>query len=154
VERAVLTAAPLHPKAGGAHARIRTVDPPTTALLFGGLSPVIDAVRPGEWAAYCKSRGIVALVAEVEEDLIGWAVAGSCPHRLHIRGLEGGTAVCRLLLDRLVRAAGERDLSGWAARDRADVRRMFRRLGFAKGGIGARDGVPSVFYFWNRNADV
>jgi hypothetical protein len=133
---------------------IHTVDPSTAVILIGDLPPLTDYLSPGEWEAYCKDRGVFALVAEREGDLVGWAVAESSPRSLDILRIEGGTDVCRLLLGRLVRVAGERDLSGWVARDRPDVRRLFKRLGFFKGGRCIRDGVPSCFYFWDRNADV
>jgi L-amino acid N-acyltransferase YncA len=107
-----------------------------------------------EWETYCQRRGVMVLAAEEEGDLAGWAVAESCPQRLHIRTLEGDRAACRLLLNRLVMAAGERDLSGWVPLDRPDLRRMFRRLGFVLGGTGHHAGTPSSFYAWNRNADL
>jgi len=129
---------------------IRTVDPITASLIFGNLPLLAD----DGWEAYVKRCGVMALAAEEEGNLVGWAVAESCPHRLHILGIEGDTETCQMLLDRLVKAAGERDLSGWLARDRPDIRQLFKRLGFFKGRSGISDGVPSVFYFWDRNADV
>jgi hypothetical protein len=54
--------------------------------------------------------------------------------------------VYRLLLDRLVRPAGKRDLSGWAPLGRPDLPRLFHRLGFVPGGYGTRDGVMAAYY--------
>jgi L-amino acid N-acyltransferase YncA len=132
---------------------IRTVDPSAVVILIGDL-PLTDYTSPGEWETYCKDRGVFVLVAEEEGNLVGWAVAESSPRCLYILRIEGDTATCRLLLGRLVRVAGERDLGGWVAHDRPAVRRLFQRLGFVKGGRFIRDGVPSVFYYWDRNADL
>jgi L-amino acid N-acyltransferase YncA len=124
------------------------------AVLFLGQKPLSRGLMsPAEWAAYCKSCGVMVLVAEEEDTLVGWAVAESSPRCLDILRIEGDTDTCRLLLGRLMGAAGERDLSGWVARDRPDLRRLFQRQGFVKGGRFIRDGVPSVFYYWDRNPD-
>jgi L-amino acid N-acyltransferase YncA len=132
---------------------IRTVDPSAAVILNGDL-PLTDYLSPGGWEAYCKDQGVFVLVAEEEGDLVGWAVAESSPRCLYILRIEGDTDACRLLLGKLVRVAGERDLGGWVAHDRPAVRRLFQRLGFVRGGNGFRDGIPSVFYYWDRNADV
>jgi hypothetical protein len=103
--------------------------------------------------SYCRSKGLLVFVAERDDDLVGYAVAESCPHRVHVRRLEGDTDTCRLLLDRLVGAAGERDLSGWVPAGRPDLRRLFRRRGFVRVGRGYHEGRPAYFYFWDRNKD-
>jgi hypothetical protein len=130
---------------------IHPVDPAEAALAFGGLAEK-DDLTPAEWASYCHRKGLIVFAAERDGELVGFAVAESCPHRIHVRRLEGDTHTCRRLLGRLVRAAGERDLSGWVPTDRPDLRRMFRRLGFIRGGRGHPEGRPASFYYWDRNS--
>jgi hypothetical protein len=131
---------------------IHPVSPADAALVFRGLIQK-DHMTTAEWQSYCRSKGPLVFVAERDEDLVGYAVAESCPQRVHIRSLVGDTRTGRLLLDRLVMAAGERDLSGWVPADRRDLRRLFRRRGFVRGGRGYHEGRPAYFYFWDRNKD-
>jgi hypothetical protein len=133
--------------------RIHPVSPANAAAIFRGLTHR-DHLTTAEWQAYCRSKGLLVFVAERDEDLVGYAAAESCPRRVHVLRLEGDTATCRLLLDRLVRAAGERDLSGWVPADRPDLRRLFRRRGFVRDGTGYHEGRPAYFYFWDRNQGV
>jgi hypothetical protein len=133
---------------------IRSVDPPI-AVLFIGQEPLLSGLMtPAEWAAYCKSRGVIVLVAEEEGTLVGWAVAESFPRCLEVLRIEGDTETCRLLLGHLVRAAGERDISGPAPLDRPDLSRLFERLGFVRSGNGLCDGVPSASFYLDRNPDL
>jgi hypothetical protein len=111
-------------------------------------------VTPKEWLAYCRERGLVALAAEWDEEPVGFAVAESRPRSVHILKLEGDTRTCLLLLDRLTMLAGERNVGVWVPIDRLDVRRMLKRLGFARRAGGEREDGPAYFYHWNRNADV
>ena len=99
-------------------------------------------------------KGLSALVAERDGELMGFAVAESCPRALHILDLEGDTKACRLLLDRMVMLAGERDMTAWLPLGRPDLHRMVRRLGFARSRSGNYQGRASCFYYWERNRDV
>ena len=132
---------------------IHSVDPttliPALILMAEGAE-----MTPAQWKSYCEGRGLMAFAAEQDGDLAGFAVGESCPHRIHIRRLEGDTDTCRLLFDRLVMAAGERNLSGWVPDDRPDLLRMFRRRGFVRGGQGHPEDRTAHFYFWDRNADL
>jgi hypothetical protein len=128
---------------------IHPVNPAETALLAEK-----DYLTPAEWASYSRGKGLLVFVAEHDGDLVGLAVADSYPRRIHARRLEGGTGTCHRLFDRLVRAAGERDLSGWVPADRPDLRRLFRRRGFVRVGRGYPEGRPAYLYFWDRNQGV
>jgi hypothetical protein len=126
---------------------IRSVDP-TQAV------PDDSDMTPKEWMDYCRERGLVAFAAEKDEDLVGFAAAESDAKAVHVVALEGDTKTCRVLLDRLVMLAGERDMSGWVPTDRRDVQRLVLRLGFVRVGKAEAGGRPSHFYYWCRNDDV
>ena len=68
--------------------------------------------------------------------------------------MEGDAETCRLLLDRLVRLAGERDVSGWCPTARRDVWKMFEMVGLKRQFRDDFQGRPSYFYSWARNAEV
>jgi hypothetical protein len=133
--------------------RIHPVSPANAASIFRGLTHN-DHMTAAEWQSYCRSKGLLVFVAERDEDLVGYTAAESCPRRVHIRDLVGDTRTGRLLLDRLVMVAGERDLSGWVPADRPDLRRLFRRRGFVSVGRGYPQGRPAYFLFWDRNQGV
>jgi hypothetical protein len=107
-----------------------------------------------EWLAFCQERGLVAFAALVSEELVGFVAAESDPHAVHILVLEGDTQTCRLLLDRMVMLAGERDVSGWVPISRGDVQQMAERLGFVRMAEAEPGGRPSYFFYWSRNGDV
>jgi hypothetical protein len=107
-----------------------------------------------QWRDFCRRRGLMALSVEQDGEVVGLAVAESCPHRLHIRRLGGDNQACQLLLRRLVLLAGERDMTGWVAADRPDVAELFTRLGFVRQAEAEVGGVPAYFYFWDRNSVV
>jgi hypothetical protein len=132
---------------------IRRVDPAQSLPIFWEL-PACGGMTPTRWNAYCKNRGLVTLAAEQETTLVGYAVAQSRPNLVHVLSLVGDTDTCRLLLDRLVRTAGERDMSVWCPIGQVDVRQLLRRLGFVRGAKGHFQGRPSYLYCWDRNEDV
>jgi hypothetical protein len=107
-----------------------------------------------EWLAFCLDRGLVAFAAEEGREVVGLAAAETDAKVVHVAILEGDTGACHALLGRLVRLAGERDMSGWVPADRCDVRRMAEHLGFVRVATGDFEGVPSFLYYWCRNADV
>jgi hypothetical protein len=132
---------------------IRSVEAATFVPVFWGV-PQCGGMKPLRWHAYCKVRGLLALAAERDADLVGFAVAESVPEVVHILSLVGDAGTCRLLLQRLVMAAGERDVSGWCPIDDFAVRRLLRRVGFVRIEKGRFQGRPSYLYYWDRNEDV
>ena len=126
---------------------IRRVDPAQALPAFWGLPP-------GPWHASCTGRGLLAFAAEQDGDLVGYAVAESHPQAVCVLDLVGDIQTCHLLLDRLVRAAGERDVAGWFALGRPDLGRMLVRLGFARVAREDFRGRPAYYYHWHRNRDV
>ena len=85
---------------------IRSVEPATFVPVFWDV-PQCCGMKPMRWHAYCRVRGLLALAAERDADLVGFAVAESYPEAVHILSLVGDNHACRLLLRRLVMAAGE-----------------------------------------------
>jgi hypothetical protein len=123
---------------------IRSVDPDDVV-------PNDQDLTPEEWSACCRERGVVAFAAEQDGEPVGFAVAESDPHALHVVELEGDAGTCRVLLDRLVRLAGERDMSGWVPAGRPALRQLVERLGFVRLAGPAPGGSPSFLYYWSRN---
>jgi hypothetical protein len=124
---------------------VHAVDAAEFAPLFWDFEP------PADWAAFCQERGLLAFVAREEDQLAGYAVATSNPVLVHILTLEGDGDACRCLLARLVRLAGERDMSGLAPLGRTEVQALLRRLGFTRLSRVIFRGQPSYFYHWSRN---
>ena len=132
---------------------VRSVDPAEALPLFWDIPPW-SRITPSQWGAFCKRRALVALAAEQDGELAGFAVAESRPGVVHILNLEGGTDACRRLLGRLVMVAGERDMSGWCPAARPDVREMLEGRGFEPEGEDDILGRPSHLYRWRRNEEV
>jgi hypothetical protein len=99
---------------------LRELDPVLFVPLFTG-APV-SAGRPRRrWAEFCHDRGCLVLAAgEADGHLAGIAVAESSPRFLHVLTLVGPTAARPLLLEHLLRRAGERGLHAV----RPDLRQM------------------------------
>jgi len=94
---------------------------------------------------------LLAWAAEQDGDLVGFTVAESHARGVRVLTLEGGTAICQLLLDKLVRLAGERDVSGWCPADRPDVQKLFETRGFLRQYLDDFQGCPSYLYHCSRN---
>ena len=129
---------------------IRNVDPSDAVNLFGE-SPPLLGMTPIQSAALCRRRGLVAFAVEENCMLAGFTIAQSRPRGVHIIGLEGRTDACRFLLKRLVRLAGERDLSAWCPAAREDVQQLLDRQGFVRECGGDFQGRPSFLYRLRRN---
>src|SRR5262249_13511520 len=112
---------------------------------------VLDAPLPGQWKRTCSRMGLLAFAAEEDGTLLGFTLAETGPKSVHFLDLEGDAGTCRLLLDRLVRAAGERDVSGWVPAARHDLRGLVVRLGFAVQAADDFRGRPCRLYYWDRN---
>ena len=101
---------------------VRGVDPSRSVPAFWDDGP-LPGITPGQWAAVCKRRGLVAFVAEEAGGLLaGFAFAESTPRWVHVLALEGEAEARRLLLERLLKAAGEREVLAFAGRQEDGVR--------------------------------
>jgi hypothetical protein len=102
---------------------------------------------PAQWEARCARGGLLAFAAEEGDVAVGFAVAVSYPQGVHVLTLEGAAPACALLLERLVRAAGERDLSVCCPAERADLRGVLQRRGFARRGYSdVADAVAWLYH--------
>ena len=131
---------------------VRDADAAEVVSLYWGFDDV--QLAPSSWESYCRERGLSALVAECDGELMGFAVTASCPRFLHVLDLEGDTSACCVLLGRLVRLASERGMTAWLPLGRPELHRMVRRLGFVHRRAGNFQGRPSCYYRWDRNGDV
>jgi hypothetical protein len=85
---------------------------------------------PADCAALWERLGLVVLVAQdggEQEDL---GLAASHPGQVQVIYLDGAPRACRLLLDRLVRLAGERDVSMWCPAEQTAIGTMHEEKGF------------------------
>jgi len=98
---------------------------------------------------FCRQLGLVGLVAEREGDLAAFAVAESHPRVLHVANLEGEPDASRLLLVRLMRLAGERDVSVCCSVERQDLQEVIEEMGFAQ----QHQDRHSCYYLWRQNVD-
>jgi len=133
---------------------IRTLDPAHAFALLG-TSPLVEGIDQEFWEPWSRGGTLLALVVEEAERGVGLALADSHPRLVQVFTLEGTADACRLLLERLVRAAGERDVSVWCPAARTDVRQLLERKGFARQVGGDLLGRPSYLYSylssWGRN---
>jgi hypothetical protein len=109
---------------------IRQVDP-ADALGVLGATPPGDGVEKAIWDRWSRDGTLVAFVAEHGRP-VGVAIAESLPNLVHVLAGEGNAAACGLLLDRLMRMAGERDVSVRCPDDHEDLRQILGGTGFAR----------------------
>jgi len=126
---------------------ICTVDVAEAIALFYE-NTTFARMTPAQCKAFCQERGFLALVAEEDDMYAGLAIAESTPKALHVLKLEGCDDACRLLLERLMRIAGERDVSGRCQADQAGMREMFQAKGFLE---LFQEGCQ-CYYYWDRNS--
>jgi hypothetical protein len=87
--------------------------------------------------------GLLVLAAEDERgELAGLVVAAAKPRLVRVLVLDGDPEACRLLLGRLVRQAGKRDVGGWFPTRRRDLHGVLEDLSFRR----VRGGRSSVLY--------
>jgi hypothetical protein len=103
---------------------------PDDALGVIGATPPSDAVEKAIWDRWSRDGTLVAFVAEHGRAAVGAAIAQSHPSLVHVLALEGDAATCGLLLERLVRLAGGRDLSVRCPDGHEDLRRVLAGTGF------------------------
>src|SRR5205085_243007 len=93
--------------------------------------PAGESPWPGlGWEAFCWWRGLVAYAAVDGRACVGWALAESHPRSVDVLQLRGGPGAVRLLLGRLVRSAGEREVSLVCPEDRQDIAALLGEYGF------------------------
>ncbi len=131
---------------------LRRLDPADAVVLLTGGYPT-ETMTESQWDALCQERGLLAFATEVAGKVTGFALAESHPPVVHVQHLEGDKDSCRVLLGQLLRQAGERDLSGWFAVERADIHRILFGMGFSPRQKADHQGWPSYFYYWDRNSD-
>ncbi len=111
-----------------------------------GMRDLRGHVAPSEAAAYCRQRGLFGLAAKQDGRLTGLAVACSHPEALVVTGLRGTPRACRLLLRRLTRQAGERDLSVWCPTRCRRLAKLLGNAGFVLVYESRFQGEPAFLY--------
>jgi hypothetical protein len=109
---------------------VRTMEPAEAATLFCE-SPPLPGMTPTEWELCCGQPSFLALVAEWDGGLAGFAIAESHPQKVQVLTMAGSVGTCRVLLGRLVKRAGERDISVWCPIAHSDLLEMIEGMGFA-----------------------
>jgi hypothetical protein len=109
---------------------VRTMEPAEAATLFCE-SPPLPGMTPTEWEFWCEQPSFLALVAERDGGLAGFAIAESHPQKVQVLTMAGDVGTCHVLLGCLVRRAGERDVGVWCPAARSDVLEMIESMGFA-----------------------
>jgi hypothetical protein len=129
---------------------IRAIDP---SFAFGLLtdSPATEGMTPERCRQVCLDRGLVALATGDEDERFGFAVAESDQKAVRFLLLDGDEEMCGMLLDRLERLAGERDVGGWCPAARRDVRGLLEGRGFRRLYRGEFLSCQSDFYYHDRN---
>jgi hypothetical protein len=102
----------------------------------------VDSLCEGLW----ERLGMFALAAEEDGARVGLAVAESQANLVHVLYLDGRPDAWLALLERLVRLAGERDLSVWCLADRAGRREALEQRGFAGEYEDLYAGQPAWLY--------
>src|SRR5262249_32072969 len=103
------------------------------AAILRRLNDVIaTCISPESADAACWDLGLFGLVVRESGRAVGYAIARSHPQTVIVAKLQGRSDACRLLLNRLVRGAGERDISVWCAAERPRLARLLARMGFRR----------------------
>jgi hypothetical protein len=109
---------------------VRTMDPTEAATLFCE-DPPLAGMTTAQWEACCKQQCFLALAAERDGGLAGFAIAESHPWVVRVLGMEGDARTCRVLLGCLVKRAGERDISVCCPVAQSDILEMIEAMGFS-----------------------
>jgi hypothetical protein len=132
---------------------VRQLSPADAAELFpDGLAGA--GIGPARWEAGCTAGKYLLFTAQRGGTPVGFAIASSAPRRLRVAILAGEARAAGPLLDRVMRAAGERDVSVWCAADNAGLRGLLRRRGFARVGQSGPGEPLSFLYRLRRNEGV
>jgi hypothetical protein len=123
---------------------LRNIHPEAVQSLLPG-APDRGRMTPQEWEAFVHRASPVAFVAEEEGKMVGFVFAESHPTLVHVLFLEGTAVACRLLLERIVRLAGERNMAGRFPIDRPDLLAILDLAGFKRRFKDEFWGRPSYF---------
>ena len=114
---------------------VHDLEPADAAQLFPGGLADIDRAR---WEAGCAAGKYLVFAAQRDEDPVGFAVAESHPCGLVALALEGGGGATRLLLERVIRAAGERDVGVFCPAGQTGLRDLLLGRGFVRAATSER----------------
>jgi hypothetical protein len=124
---------------------VHQLSPADAALLLRDMAAEAG-ISPSRWEDDCTAGKYLAFAAQRGPDPVGLAVASSTPGRLRVVGPAGEAWAVAPLLDRVMRAAGERDVSVWCAADNAGLRDLLVRRGFLRVGQ-SEPGEPLAFLY-------
>jgi hypothetical protein len=141
------------PEGSEALLTIHRLDTSDAVTLFCETPPE-PGMTPSEVRSFCEDAGLLAFAVEDDGRLAGLALARSGPKALLVLAVEGHEEAVRLLLERLVRLAGERDVCAWCAGSRDDLREMLEARGFEPWGRGSFGGRQFYLYRWRQNEDL
>jgi hypothetical protein len=85
---------------------------------------------PERWFKFCKRRGFRVYYAADGLAPNAFAFVESRPRLVHVQVWDGTTAGCRLLLDHLLKMAGERSLCIWCHATKEDLLTLLLAAGF------------------------
>jgi hypothetical protein len=109
------------------------------------------ALTPAQWDAVWENHNLIAFAAGEGDSPRALVLAEDHAQLVHMAHLEGRADACRLLLDRLVLLAGERDMSALVPVARTEVHALLEESGFVRVGEEDRGGGRCYVYLWNRS---
>jgi hypothetical protein len=120
------------------------------AALLMVVPGLVDMTRP--WRlAYCEERGVLGFAVEQDGEFVGFALAESGPQAVHVVAVEGGRETCRLLVERLVRLAGERAVTAACPEGKDEFREALEGRGFSM--LHAEGSHAQVVLFYRLGSD-
>jgi hypothetical protein len=128
---------------------VRRIDRREAHRLLRGVAR-FAALTPERWDSLWENHGLVAFAAEARQSLRAFALAESHPQTVHVAHLGGRPDACWLLLERLVRLAGERDMSAVVPMAHPELQVLLEELGFLRVFEEDRGGGRNYVYRWNR----
>lgn len=128
---------------------IQNLDPAEAVTVISG--EVRGGLSRKRWKRFCKKGGLVAFTANEKDIPVGFCLVSSEPPMVQIIALEGDPKACQLLFERVVRLAGERNVSVWFPTCRKDLGSLAEAFGFVWQRKVICEGVPCHCYLLDRN---